>query len=112
MNGEILDNFTTELQIFFSDLNWTFVILYLTLLYGIKYKYEFDWYVKLIKKSWWGSLKIWIAGLILVLAHCIFRYLGPNSFDSDYVAQLLRSFFIVVTFNSVFTRNKLGLDKD
>lgn len=97
-----------QIELFFNHLNWTYILMFVFVLYGVKNKEEFAWYNDLMdSRKRLKQLKTWIAGFIVGLFFCLFTYLGdPLLFDSNYVSQMLRSFMIVIIFNSVFN-NKL-----
>lgn len=91
-----------ELIYFLSDLNWTFMIVYIIVLYGIKHTDHYEWYIDLFEnKKKLGKFKSWLAGLMIGLVFCVFRLLGPKEFDSEYVAQFLRSLVLGITFSSL-----------
>lgn len=106
----IFKDIQSELELFFTDLNWTYIFMYVIIIYGINHKSEFNWYNKLAKK-YFEDFKLWISGLLLCLLFIIFRLIGPNSFDSEYIAQVLRSWMIVVVFNSFFSKKIKEVDK-
>jgi D-alanyl-lipoteichoic acid acyltransferase DltB (MBOAT superfamily) len=93
----------TEIEAFFHGLNWTYIFMYVMCLYGIKNNIEFDWYNELLdRKKWSSKLKVWIAGVIVGLFFCFFTYMkGPGMLNSEYVSTLLRSWIIVIVFNTV-----------
>lgn len=101
--SEIFDKqIQPELIFFLSDLNWTFIIIYLIVLYGIKHTDHYEWYKDLFEnKNKLGKFKTWLAGIAIGLTFFIFRMLGPDEFDSEYVAQFLRSLVLGVTFSSL-----------
>jgi hypothetical protein len=90
-----------EIQSFFVDLNWTFVLMFIIVLYGVSYKIEFDWFNRLMSKWKLDTFKSWLTGVFLGLIFCFFRWKSGNTFDSEYIAQLLRSWLCVVVFSSV-----------
>lgn len=110
---EIFNDIGAEFQFLFSDLNWLFVFFYAILIYGIKYKQEFDWFNDLFDhKKYLKSLKFWIAGIILLLVFCLFHFLESNkTIEASYVSQILRSWLIVIVFNSMFTDEIKKIDK-
>jgi hypothetical protein len=96
----------SALEGFFGDLNWTYIIIYAIILYGVKYKPEFIWYNDLFKKGNWVYLKTWVAGVIVGLFFCLFHW-GESEYNLawKYVSQLLRSWVVVIVFNAAFTSN-------
>lgn len=101
-----------EINLFFNDLNWTFILMFIFVLYGIKYKEEFEWYNKLLNKNQFlKSIKMWLSGFIVGVFFSIFRYLGPDIFNSEYLSQLLRSYMIVIIFNSILSKKINKLEK-
>ena len=90
-----------EIQAFFVDLNWTFVLMFIIILYGVSYKSEFEWFNRLISKWKLNNFKTWLTGILLGLTFCFFRWQSDKTFDSEYIAQLLRSWLCVVVFSSV-----------
>jgi hypothetical protein len=91
-----------ELLFYLDDLNWTFIITMIIVLYGIKHTEHYEWfnhYCDLnphIKR-----FKSWLIGITLGVLFCVFRYLGPLEFHSEYVAQYLRSLIIAITFSGL-----------
>lgn len=90
-----------EMQAFFGGLNWTFIIMYTILLYGVTYKGEFDWFNDLLEKKRLIKFRTWIVGVLTGLVFCLFRWL-EGGFGWSYVSTMLRSWFLVVVFASVF----------
>lgn len=109
--SNVFDSFQTEVEAFFDGLNWTYILMYVFILYGIKNKPEFSWYNNLLKDTKFEPFKIWIAGLIVMFTFFIFRSIGVNGLDSEYVSQMLRSYIIVIVFNSVFSKKIESIDK-
>lgn len=108
---QIFNDISLEFQLFFSNLNWLYIFLFSFLIYGIKNKEEFDWYNSLFNKlGHWKSLKLWIAGLFLMVFHVIFAFLN-NDFTSEDLSTLLRSWLIVIVFNTAIT-NKIKKIED
>lgn len=97
----ILNGIIPELQSFFGDLNWTYILMFIIILYGTTYKKEFDWWNDLVSKFSLNKWNVWITGFVIGLVFCFFRSIGPNVFDSEYISQLLRSWFCVIVFASV-----------
>lgn len=110
----MFDGIESELELFFSGLNWLYVLVFSFMVYGINNKPEFDWYNylfdKMVKNEYFKSLKIWVAGLILILFFCLFKYL-KGDFDSEYVSSILRSWLFVVIFNSAISNTIKNKDK-
>jgi magnesium-transporting ATPase (P-type) len=106
----IFTDMQQELELFFDDLNWTYIMMYLIVMYGIKHKQEFLWYNYLFEKagSIMASLKTWIAGIIIGIAFCFFT----EAFSSQWLSQLLRSWLVVIVFNSMLTNSKIKGDSD
>ena len=111
---DIFQDVSVELQNFFSNLNWLFIFMFSFIIYGINSKPEFDWYNRLMSKNEnLKSLKIWIAGLLLLVIQCLFCYLKEaKDFNSEYVSQLLRSWLIVIVFNSTITKKIEKIEKE
>lgn len=99
----IWSGIANELEAFFQGLNWTYIIMLVLILYGIAYKKEFGWYNRFFeKRKNLEEYKEWIAGILVGIVFGVFRSLGPNGIDSEYISQLLRSWFLVIIFASVF----------
>lgn len=49
---------------FLEGLNWTFIIMFITILYGIKHTYHFNWFGDLLEKIKASTYKVWIAALL------------------------------------------------
>lgn len=101
--NEILENqITPEAIYFLSDLNWTFIIVYLIVLYGMKHTEYYDWFNDWVEsKNKIRKFKVWLAGLIIGVFFIIFRWLGPDPITSEYVSQFLRSMILALTFSSL-----------
>lgn len=108
---DILVDLQKELELLFDDLNWTFILIYVFVLYGIKHKEEFKWYLDLIKKINAESFKVWIAGGIVGLLFILFHWL-EEGMEAAYISQLLRSYIIVIVFNSIFNKEIKKIDKN
>lgn len=112
--NEILDTIwkgiAPELQAFFGGLNWTFIIMYTIILYGVSYKAEFEWFNDIIKRFKLTKFTTWITGIITGLVFCFFKSLNTG-INSEYIATLLRSWFLVVVFSSVFIDGVVKLIK-
>lgn len=95
-----------EIELFFHGLNWTFIFIYVMCLYGIKNNEEFDWYNALMDRyQWLKKLKIWIAGVVVAIIFCYFTWKGGvHPVDSEYISALMRSWIIVIVFNTVANR--------
>jgi hypothetical protein len=64
---KVINDMGNEVELFFNDLNWRFIIIYVFILYGMKHKEEFNWYNELFKSNpFLDSLKTWITGIILM----------------------------------------------
>ncbi len=101
-----------ELLAFFGELNWTYIIMYVIILYGITYKQEFDWFNKLINKHNLSKYTSWIAGLATGLIFCLFKWLEDSpSISWNYISVLMRSWFLVVVFASLFIDGVVKLIK-
>ena len=108
----IFNDLQNEIEIFFDDLNWTFILIYTFVLYGIKHKEEFQWYNDLFDVKYKiKPFKIWIAGVIIMLIFSLFKHLetGLNPF---YVSELMRSWILVIIFNSIFFNQIKEIDKN
>jgi hypothetical protein len=103
----VFDDLKDEIELFFNDLNWTYILIYVFVLYGIKNKEEFQWYNKLFSK--YEPYKVWIAGLIISVFFIFFKWLDVGMY-SEYISQLLRSMIVVIVFNSVFSKNISKID--
>lgn len=107
----IFNDIQQEVELFFDDLNWTYILIYVFILYGIKNKDEFAWYNAIFDKSdKLRPFKVWIAGIITMLIFCLFRGLEVG-ITVSYISQILRSWIIVIVFNSVFSKKIGEIDK-
>lgn len=100
---DVFVDIQTELEAFFKGLNWTYIFIYTMVLYGIKHKQEFVWYNKLLKRWNITEFKTWLAGITVGIFFCLFATLG-NKMCSEYVSTLLRSWILVIVFNSFFDK--------
>ena len=108
---DIFKDIQAEIEFFFDDLNWTYILIYAFVLYGIKYKEEFIWYNNLFdKKENIKPFKIWVAGIIVIIIFSIFKGL-EYQFTSTYLSQLLRSWILVIVFNSALSKKIKDIDK-
>ena len=95
---DVFNEISKELEYFVNHLEWSFIIISSLVLFGIKYKDEFTWFVNLTS----GKLEIyrdWIAVGIVLVFFLFFRSLNLG-FDSEYLSSLLRSIIIIFIFNS------------
>lgn len=107
---DLFENIKNDLTLIATDLNITYMIMYSLVLYGIRYKEEFKWYNNLLDKNKEiKPFKMWIAGVFMILIHCLFKYL-ETGIDAAYVSQILRSFVIVIVLNSVFSKKIKEID--
>ncbi len=106
---DIFKDIQKEVDFFFTDLNWTYILIYVFILYGIKNKEEFEWYNKLLDKNL-KPFKVWIAGIIVMIIFSFFKFL-ETGISASYVSQLLRSWIIVIVFNSIFSKKIKEIDK-
>ncbi len=108
---DIFKDIQGEVEFFFDDLNWTYILIYVFVLYGIKHKEEFQWFNDLFDKNKYiKSFKVWIAGLIIILIFTIFKGL-ESGLEVSYISQILRSWIVVIVFNSVFSKKISQIDK-
>lgn len=107
-NTTIFQDIQHELEFFFSDLNWTFIFVFVICLYGMRHKPEFRWYNHFFNaRPKIKDFKVWTAGFIIGILFCLFRWLDETVvFNAKYISTLLRSWLVVIVFNSVFT-NKI-----
>ena len=117
----IMDSLSNELVWFFSDMNWTFIIVLMFAFWGIKYnKEDFSWFDDYIIKYTKGEkFRTWIAGGIIALFFLFFRWreslIYPDIyFNATYISALLRSLFVAITMSKILigvvvvTMEKLG----
>jgi len=110
---DIFKDIQKDVEFFFADLNWTYILIYVFVLYGIKHKEEFEWYNNLFDRNkQLKSFKVWVAGIAILGLFCTFRALGVELFNSEYVSQLMRSWIMVIVFNSIFNKKIKEYDKD
>jgi hypothetical protein len=92
-----------ELIAFMHSLNWFYIIMFINVLYGLKYTGQFNWYDKILVNSKLKIYKIWISALILAIIHIGFRWADPTLVvDVSYISTLSRSVFVAVIFSGVF----------
>lgn len=108
----IWKDLTPEIRSFFEGLNWTFIIMYTIILYGVAYKMEFDWFNGIMKKAKLTKFTTWIVGILAGLIFCLFKCLESDPGISwTYVSSMLRSWFLVVVFSSVLIDGVVKLIK-
>lgn len=103
----IFQDLQIELELFISDLNWTYIIIYAFILHGIKYKQEFDWFNDLFDGSKLKSFKFWLSGIIVMMIFIIFKYF-EGELTVTYISSILRSWIIVIVLNS-FLSDKIKI---
>jgi len=109
----VFEDIHRELQGFFTNLNWTYIFIYVMILYGIQHKTEFNWFNKLTTKQPWNDFKVWIAGFIIGTIFAFFHWAeGNDSTDAAYFSQMLRSWTLVIVFNSVFDKKIQKIEND
>lgn len=109
---DIFKDISSEIQLFFTGLNWTYIFIFIMVLYGIKYKPEFHWYNSLLNKLGASKFKVWIAGIVIGIIFCIFRHLdGIQPLNSLYVSSLMRSWIVAIVFNSMASLKIQQIDK-
>jgi hypothetical protein len=97
-------DFTTELINFVSDLNNKFIIVYVLVIYGIKYNDEFEWYNDLFtNRNKLQSLKIWIAGWIIMVIFGIFCYF-EGDLTPQYLSTLMRTWIVIISLADVVVK--------
>ena len=62
---------------------------------------EFDWFHTLMNKFKTSKFSTWIAGFLTAAVFILFKGLD-HGLNSEYIATLLRSWFLVVVFSSIF----------
>lgn len=108
---DIFKDIQGEVEFFFDDLNWTYILIYVFILYGIKHKEEFQWFNDIFDKTKrLKSFKVWIAGLIVIVLFVLFKGL-ESGLEVSYISQILRSWIIVIVFNSIFSKKISQIDK-
>jgi len=107
----VLSDLQTEVELLFDDLNWTFILIYVFVLYGIRHKEEFKWFNDIMKNEYLKSFKVWIAGIMVILFFCLFKYL-ETGIDAAYVSRILRSWILVIVFNSIFDKRISKLENN
>lgn len=108
----MFEDIQKDVEFFFDDLNWTYIIIYAFILFGIKHKEEFLWYNRMFDKHEnLKSFKVWAAGLIVMIVFCVFTAIEVG-LTASYVSQLLRSWIVVIVFNSITTKKLKSLESD
>ena len=111
----IWEQFTEQLILFFTDLNWRYIIIYVIIILGIKDNIEFKWWKNFLKKYNKELYASWYAGLILIIFFIVINYLEGDVTNATYISSLLRSYIVVIAFSDILVRRitKLGKpDKD
>jgi uncharacterized membrane protein YcgQ (UPF0703/DUF1980 family) len=92
-----------ELISFMTSLNWFYIIMFINILYGLKYTGQFNWYDKILLESKLKIYKIWITAFILAVVHILFRWADPTlNVTVSYISMLSRSLFVAVIFSNIF----------
>jgi hypothetical protein len=98
-----VNGISPELIAFISGLNWFYIIMFINILYGLKYTGQFNWYDKLLLEGKLRTYKIWITALILSIVHIVFRWADPSlDVTVSYISALSRSLFVAVIFSGIF----------
>ncbi len=88
---------------FLHGLNWTFILMFIIILYGLKHTNHFNWFDTQLDKIKSKEYKVWIAALITGLVFCFFKWKENDGlFGWAYASMLLRSIFFGVIFSSIF----------
>lgn len=91
-----------ELLYYLDDLNWTFIITFMIIMYGLKHTEYYKGFNEIIERyQIINKFKYWVIGLIIGFIFFIFRILGPDEFHSEYIAQYLRSLILSITFSGL-----------
>jgi hypothetical protein len=91
-----------QIILYLNDLNWTFIISFIIVLYGVKHTEHYDGFNHFFKKNKLiEKFESWIIGLVMGVTFCVFRILGPEDFHSEYVSQYLRSLVMAITFSGL-----------
>lgn len=92
-----------EMIEFIDNLNWFYIIMFINILYGLKYTGQFNWYDKLLTESKLKPYKIWIMAFVLSFIHIGFRWADPTlDISVSYISSLTRSLIVAVIFSGVF----------
>lgn len=97
------DGLQPELILFFDGLNWSYIIMLVVVLYGLKHTELLDWFTVLC-----GKIKVpekyayWIAAVVTALVFMLFRSLEGRAVDVTYISGTIRSLFFTVIFESLF----------
>lgn len=92
-----------ELITFLHSLNWFYIIMFINILYGLKYTGQFTWYDKILSNSKLGKYKIWITAFVLAFTYICFRWADPTlNINVEYISSLCRSICVSVIFSGIF----------
>jgi len=92
-----------ELIAFLHSLNWFYIIMFINILYGLKYTGQFTWYDKILINSKLGKYKIWITAFVLAITYIGFRWADPLlNINVEYISSLCRSICVSVIFSGIF----------
>jgi len=90
-----------ELIDFLEGLNWSFILMFIVILYGIKHTNHFCEFDRLLEKLNIQKYKVWIAAFITGILFCFFKW-QENLISWNYASTLLRSIFVGVAFSNIF----------
>lgn len=107
----IWQQISEQILLFFTDLNWRFIMLFTLIMMGIKDNIEFQWWNNLLEKINLNLFSSWIAGLLIILFFCLFSYLEDDELKASYISNLLRSYFVVIAFSDILMRKLRNLGK-
>ena len=98
---------------FLVELHWQYLITLLVIMFGIKHTKELDWFTDYLTKKKMEKGISWIAAIIVALFFIIFRWLNKETtFDSEYVASLLRTLLVGVILSKLVIDNVTNFIKD
>lgn len=95
--GLILKHFVD----FLANIDWFFGIVFTLIIYGVKEDNEFQWYRDMFKTEKMVKLKLWVTGLILIIAFTVSRLYHNKTFSFDYMLSLTQTFLVVMIFRSL-----------
>jgi hypothetical protein len=111
---QVWEEFSQEMGAFFTDLNWTYIFIFVMVMMGIKDNQEFAWWKKFLARWNLDLYASWIAGIVLMPFFVYFAwvegYINTSAELGAYISSTLRSYVSVIAFSDILIRKlrKLG----
>lgn len=100
--NSVYDGIGSEIHLFFKEINYSYLILMSIVFYAMMFTEQFTFY-KMLTKGIIEKyvLRDWVLSIFFALSYFMFRYLGPDGINSEYIAGTLRTLIFVVAFKNI-----------